>query len=123
MHRPFLERRSRARIQLKWPVSVHSERYPEPVTADLLNVSSGGAYCVSSMPFYCRDAVEIDLPLPSGLDTSERDLRLWCVGRVIRTEEVQPGLFGFACTFEDYTFLSETPGLGYKVRIKARSER
>lgn len=120
MQRPFQERRARPRLPLKWPVSVHSERYQQPVTADLLNVSCNGAYCVSSTRFQCGDLVEVDLPLPLGLDASERGLRLWCLGRVIRTEEIQPGQFGFACTFEDYTFLAERPDLERALRAKVR---
>ena len=98
--RPMRERRVRVRLPLNWPVCVR--RNGDLILADLKDISPAGAFCWTPRSFQTGEFVELELLLPSELDPRNRGLRLRCRGPVVRSEEVTPGRYGFACSFEDY---------------------
>lgn len=100
------ERRARQRIPLSWPVTVYAEGDPKPVMADLRDMSGGGAYCLSSRQFRCGDGIALEVLLPRELDSENRGLRLVCRGRVVRSDELRPGEFGFACVFHEHALVT-----------------
>lgn len=97
------DRRARPRVSLSWRVTIRLERESVPVAADLRDISCQGAYCFTSQPFRCGEAVEIELLLPHELDPLNRGLRVNARGVVVRMEGIRPGEFGIACAFHDHT--------------------
>jgi hypothetical protein len=102
------ERRARPRISLNWPASIRTDDSGARLTmADLRNISCRGAYFTSNRLLSPGDHVEIQVLLPRQLDPVNRGLRLTCRGPIVRAEEIAPGKYGLACTFDDYTFRAD----------------
>ena len=100
------ERRKRVRIQVHWPLRFHngkSMEAPETLTRDL---SSGGFYCLTKMPFVPGEFRTCTLGVPTNYPRStERLLSVECKVQVVRVQAEADGLFGVGFRIDDYRFL------------------
>jgi len=106
------ERRKRARTMVHWPVLFFRDTAGEAIESITRNLSSGGFYCLSRVPFACGEplicALKVPAHDPMGAD---RILALECRVRVLRCELTgADGFFGIACRIEDYRAIAEAHG-------------
>ncbi|HZQ25013.1 MAG TPA: PilZ domain-containing protein [Terriglobales bacterium] len=95
------ERRQYPRVSVDEIVNIRSPHCPEDASAIARNLSLGGAFLEAG---HCVDTdaqLGMFLILPSEL-TRTRDVRAWCLGKVLRKNQHQPGRFQVAIKFEHY---------------------
>lgn len=101
-----VDRRSRVRLQVRWPIfflQPQSNELIETVTRDL---SSEGLYCHSRATFVPGEYRECTLVLPTRNPFGQSMLPLFCKVRVIRVEPAgQDGWWGIGFHIEDYRIL------------------
>jgi hypothetical protein len=100
-----LERRKRARTEVRWPVWLFSEGGQERVGSLTQNLSSSGFYCLAETPLTVGDTLLCILKVPSH-EPNGKDVEqiLECRTRVVRVEAHAEGRYGIACRIEDYHF-------------------
>jgi hypothetical protein len=101
------ERRRRARVQLRCPVSFFRVDGREPTRAITLNISSDGFYCLSNTPFVPGQLIGCLLLVSANdPDGRERKVALDCQVRVVRVSNRGiDGMYGIGCKIEDYRFV------------------
>ena len=77
------EERTGKRFPLKLPVTLRNSRGD----ATTSNISSAGVYVWSDAKLKAGSKVEFDITLPGDAIGSEKEVRIHCQGRVLRTEE------------------------------------
>ena len=77
------EERTGKRFPLKLPVTLRNSLGD----ATTSNISSAGVYVWSDTKLKPGSKVEFDITLPGDVIGSEKDVRIHCQGRVLRTEE------------------------------------
>ena len=101
------ERRKRTRTRVHWQVLLFRSNAAEAITSTTLNLSSGGFYCITAVPFVPGEALTCELKVPSH-DPNGKHLErnLECRVKVVRVqpEAADNGRFGVACRIEDYHF-------------------
>jgi len=101
-----LERRSRVRTTVHWPVQFfrHSADVIESLTR---NLSCGGFYCLAEAALTPGEFLICTLEVPAHDPTGKETTRLLeCKTRVVRVDpRDRNGFFGIACRIEDYRFV------------------
>ena len=92
-----------------WPVLFFRDHAADAVESVTRNLSSGGFYCLSRLPFACGEPLICALKVPAHDPMgTERILALECRVRVVRCEPAAAeGFFGIACRIEDYRAIGE----------------
>jgi hypothetical protein len=100
------ERRRRVRTPLHLPVIFFASEYRAAVETTTQDLSSGGFYCISPVPFPVNEVASCYIKIPIyQLDRSEQMLALKCRLRVVRVELLGEANYGVGCEIEDYCFL------------------
>lgn len=107
----FVERRRRARAQVRWRVWFWGGALTEPVETVTGNLSSDGFYCRSRVPFVPGETLPCKLRIPGyPIERSVVDWELTCRVQVIRVDPADcDGRFGMACRIEDYRVAYHLP--------------
>ena len=106
----FVERRRRARAKVQWRVWFWGGALTEPVETVTGNLSSGGFYCTSRVPFVPGETLSCKLRIPGYHIEVSADWELACRVQVIRVEPADgDGQFGMACRIEDYRVAYHMP--------------
>ncbi len=102
----MIENRKNQRFELRLPFEViRSGQRSQPIAGYTLNMSSNGVLFELSQPVAVGEVIEYYITLPTGQDPEE-DVRLRCMGKVVRSHE------NFAAaTMERYEFLRTRPGM------------
>ena len=102
-----LERRSRVRTAVHWPVQFF-RRSAGVVESLTRNLSSGGFYCLAKAALTPGEFLMCTLEVPAHDPTGKQTMRLLeCKTRVVRVDPRDTnGFFGIACRIEDYRFVS-----------------
>lgn len=72
-------------------------------TAD--NVSAAGAYLVLNHGFDPGSTVSFEMMLPAETVGAAADVKVRCLGRVLRTDQIGPDKNGVACVIDSYEFV------------------
>lgn len=97
------ERRKRVRTPVRLPIYFFGSEHRPAVETVTQNLSSGGFYCLSPVPFpvnevsFCYIRIPIYQP-----DRTEQVLILKCRLRVVRIELRGDSQYGVGCEIEDY---------------------
>jgi|SRR5580658_5206291 hypothetical protein len=95
------DRRSTARLELTYAVSLSRPGEAFGIVTKTENVSSKGFYCLSKQPFFPGEMLDCEMAIPGGIDA--KDLILTAVVEVLRV--IPQGMargFGIACHVESY---------------------
>jgi hypothetical protein len=96
-----LEQRKSKRFELKLPVAVtRAGSESKEQSAETMNVSSGGILLAGAVDVTVGQAIEYYISLPTGEKSG--DVRLRCMGKVLRKDE---DLGTLAATLERYEFV------------------
>ena len=99
-----LERRKRVRTKVHWAILLFQDESGEAVETITRDLSSGGFYCLSRVPFACGEVLICSLQIPTyEPNSNDGVLALECKAKVVRSEAGESdGLCGIACEIEDY---------------------
>jgi hypothetical protein len=102
----IVDRRSTARLDLSYEVSLSRPGEAFGTVAKTENVSSKGFFCLSEQPFFPGEMLNCEMAIPGGFDAN--DLILSAVVEVLRViPRHMTGGFGIACRLESYTICHE----------------
>jgi len=104
---PGDDRRTAQRFSMQLPVEVNSPAAGGRVATKTDDVSSRGVYFHINQNFEVNSTIDLVLTLPREVTLSD-DVRVHCVGRVVRVERPKAGnggQVGVAAVIERYTFL------------------
>lgn len=107
-HMPWArqERRRRVRTSLHLPVFFFASEHRAEVETTTQDLSSGGFYCVSPVPFPVNELALCYIKIPIYQpDRTEHMLALRCRLRIVRVELLGECEYGVGCEIEDYCFL------------------
>ena len=105
MPQPFLEQRGTRRFALTLPVAVRFQDAPVPeMPAHTKDVSARGVYFFLDAPVQAGSRMEFTMTLPPEITLTEQ-IRVRCVGKVVRIETQVSGKHGIAVAIEQYEFL------------------
>ena len=105
MPQPFLEQRGTRRFALTLPVAVRFQDAPVPeMPAHTKDVSARGVYFFMDAPVQSGSRMEFTMTLPPEITLTEQ-IRVRCVGKVVRIENQISGKYGIAVAIEQYEFL------------------
>ena len=93
------EQRKNQRFELKLPFELIQRGTAPQLTGETKNVSSSGVLFTSTVPVEVGESIEYLITFPAA-PGSHADVRLRCIGKVLRTERS-----AFAATLERYEFL------------------
>jgi len=107
------ERRKRARVAVRWPVSMCGTTSDLSVETTTENLSSVGFYCLSPVALEPGVGMTCILKIPAHHPASPgRSAALQCSARVVRVEPPnQDDQYGVGCEISDYR-LVDTPEAG-----------
>jgi hypothetical protein len=108
--------RTGKRFPLELPIQIHATDSPEEQPGITGNVSAGGVYIRAEVPqgqespeAEWREGakVEFDITLPANAVAAQQDIRVHCVGRVVRVEKIEgeEARRGVACVIDTYEFV------------------
>jgi hypothetical protein len=98
------ERRHWRRVQVNWGIVLFRAESSDPVSATLLNISSGGVYFVSAMDVSPGELLTGQISIPAHiLGYNGFAITLTCNMRVLRCTEAPSNEFGVACRIDDYS--------------------
>jgi len=102
-----LERRTRARNSVHWPVILFGDKQDEAIETFTHDLSSEGFFCLSSRPFSPGETLTCAMRVPSyDAFGKERYRVLECHVRVVRSHPASPeGNYGVACRIEHYRLI------------------
>jgi hypothetical protein len=107
MSQAYAEQRSTRRIALTLPVAVRMTDSDAPeMSAHTKDVSARGIYFYMDSHPQAGSRLEFTLTLPPEITLTE-EIRVKCVGRVVRVESQTPGKVGIAAAIEQYEFLAK----------------
>jgi len=101
------ERRTAHRFNMHLPVEVRAPATQEPLSTTTEDVSFRGVYFTINRKFEVNSPIDLVLTLPREVTLSD-DVRVHCVGRVVRVDRRQAengGQVGVAAVIERYNFL------------------
>ena len=98
----MIEQRKHQRFDLKLPFQILRSQDGNGTVGETKNVSSSGVLFESTSPLPIGDSIEYLITLPKTAG-SKLDVRLRCVGRVVREMDHA----AFAATLDRYEFLRE----------------
>lgn len=105
MPQPFAEQRGTRRIALTLPVAVRFNDPDAPeIAAQTKDVSARGIYFFMDSHPQPGTHLEFTLTLPPEITLTE-EIRVKCVGRVVRVENPTPGKVGIAAAIDQYEFV------------------
>jgi hypothetical protein len=105
MEQPAPEQRGMRRIALALPVVVRFEDTPTPeLIAQTKDVSARGIYFYLDSQPQPGSRLEFVLTLPPEITLAD-EIRVRCIGKVVRVETMSPGKTGIAAAIEQYEFL------------------
>jgi hypothetical protein len=105
MPQPYAEQRGTRRIALTLPVAVRFADSESPeMAAQTKDVSARGIYFYMDSHPQAGSRLEFTLTLPPEITLTE-EIRVRCVGRIVRVENPNPGKVGIAAAIEQYEFL------------------
>jgi PilZ domain. len=108
MPQPYAEQRGTRRIALTLPVAVRFADSEAPeMAAQTKDVSARGIYFYMDSHPQAGSRLEFTLTLPPEITLTE-EIRVRCVGRIVRVENPNPGKVGIAAAIEQYEFLPAT---------------
>lgn len=96
------EQRKHQRFDLRLPLEILAGEVKNKTKGETHNVSSCGVLFTSKMPVEVGSSIEYLITLPKAPGT-RADVRLRCVGKVVRSEEQSR----FAATMERYEFVRQ----------------
>ncbi len=101
------EVRTGKRFEVRLPISLQSSDSSQPHQGETDNVSAAGVYLSLDSSLEVGSAVEFDMTMPAAVIGSDHDVRIHCVGRVVRTETPKEGEknSGVACVIDSYSFI------------------
>lgn len=104
MEHLLIERRERERVSLRCDVTMFVGGHPA-WRGTILNLSSGGFFCLSSHGFSPGDSLQcvIEFTL-KGFRSGSRPVSLSCAARVVRVEQKAES-FGMACRIDEYALV------------------
>ena len=108
MPQPFLEQRGTRRFALTLPVAVRFQDAPvTEMPAHTKDVSARGVYFFLDAPVQPGAKMEFTMTLPPEITLTEQ-IRVRCVGKVVRIETQVNGKHGIAVAIEQYEFLGNS---------------
>jgi hypothetical protein len=102
----MIEQRKNQRFDLRLPLEIVNEKSHRP-KGETMNVSSCGVLFTTPGAVQIGDPIEYLITLPK-VTGSRTDVRLRCIGKVVRSVESTPAegaVAAFAATLERYEFL------------------
>ena len=105
MPQPFLEQRGTRRFALTLPVAVRFQDSHVPeLPAHTKDVSARGVYFFLDSQVQQGSRLEFTMTLPPEITLTEQ-IRVRCIGKVVRIDTQMNGKFGIAAAIEQYEFL------------------
>jgi PilZ domain-containing protein len=98
-----IEQRKNQRFDLRLPFEIIGGAPRTKSKGETRNVSSAGVLFTSQAPVKVGESIEYMITLPK-VPGSRTDVRLRCVGKVLRSEDPQSA---FAATLERYEFVRQ----------------
>jgi hypothetical protein len=96
------ERRRRTRVAVHWRALLQNGT-GETIDTITQNISSSGLYCLSPRPLTPGDCLIVRVLVPAHDPNGEgRMLTLECKVSIMRCESAADGLFGIACSVQEY---------------------
>ena len=99
----MIEQRKNQRFDLRLPFEIIGGARRTKSKGETRNVSSAGVLFTSQAPMEVGESIEYLITFPK-VPGSRADVRLRCIGKVVRREDTVPA---FAATLERYEFLRE----------------
>jgi len=101
------EVRTGKRFEVHLPIKVHTPESAESHEGQTDNLSAAGVYLSLDSSLEVGSTVEFDITMPASVIGSEKDVRIHCSGRVVRTEGPKEGTknSGVACVIDRYEFI------------------
>ena len=101
------EVRTGKRFEVHLPIKVHTPESAESHEGQTDNLSAAGVYLSLDSSLGVGSTVEFDITMPASVIGSEKDVRIHCNGRVVRTEGPKEGTknSGVACVIDRYEFI------------------
>ncbi len=101
------EVRTGKRFDVRLPIRLQSSDSQQPHQGETDNVSAAGVYLSLDSSLEVGSSVEFDITMPAAVIGSDHDVRIHCVGRVVRTEPPKEGKpsSGVACVIDSYNFI------------------
>lgn len=106
--------RTGKRFPLQLPITIQSA--PKKQKGTTANVSAAGVYIKGGGELKVGSRIQFEITLPAGVIGSERDVRIQCRGRVVRSEggngvrktASKAKKSGLACVIDHYKFVRAT---------------
>jgi hypothetical protein len=110
------EARTGQRFPLRLPITISGDRSPRKHKATTTNVSAAGLYVRAERPLKVGSRITFEIMLPRQVLGTVRDVKIRCVGRVVRAESngrvprAKPAAarekpHGMACVIDQYRFV------------------
>ena len=101
------EVRTGKRFEVHLPTKIHTNESAEVREGETDNLSAAGVFLSLDSSLEVGSTVEFDITMPAAVIGSEKDVRIHCNGRVVRTEAPKDGSknSGVACVIDRYEFL------------------
>lgn len=101
------EVRTGKRFEVHLPIKVTTPESPELHLGETDNLSAAGVYLSLDSSLEVGSQVEFDITMPASVIGSEKDVRIHCNGRVVRSDSPKEGSknSGVACVIDKYEFI------------------
>lgn len=101
------EVRTGKRFEVHLPIKVTSNQSPEAHEGETDNLSAAGVFLSLDSSLEVGSLVEFDITMPASVIGSDKDVRIHCNGRVVRSEGPKEGgkNSGVACVIDRYEFI------------------
>lgn len=99
---PGAERRLWKRLKINWSLLVYRASDDRPVASRTENISSGGLYFFSALPFQIGERLHCIVVIPPQSSRADRNQFLACDVRVVRIDAAPFDGFGIGCLIEDH---------------------
>jgi len=100
------EVRTGKRFDVHLPIKISGEG-AEAHVGETDNLSAAGVFLSLDQSLEVGSQVEFDITMPASVIGAEKDVRIHCHGRVVRTESPKEGAknSGVACVIDKYEFI------------------
>ena len=101
------EVRTGKRFEVHLPIKISSPEGAQEHQGQTDNLSAAGVFLSLDSSLEVGSTVEFDITMPAAVIGSEKDVRIHCNGRVVRTEAPKTGSknSGVACVIDRYEFI------------------
>ena len=101
------EVRTGKRFEVHLPIKVTTNQSAEEHEGETDNLSAAGVFLSLDSSLEVGSLVEFDITMPASVIGSEKDVRIHCNGRVVRSEGPREGEknSGVACVIDRYEFI------------------